>query len=209
MAIRYPRRVAAALAIAGIGLLAAACGSSPAPAKPAAAPTAQPAQPTAAPAATAAAQPAAAAATNNKLFIASDIVQGTKNLAQDQMSAKSCVGSSRYPRNAEILWRARVIDPSTGKEMDDKALKSVVLKMADGKVVEAKYGKHSDESFWVAGWVVPKDYPTGTVNFTLVATAADGRTGEFKPFQVAPSLLTVTNEVLPDVAPPPAPEKKS
>ncbi len=145
------------------------------------------------------------------MFIAADIVQGTKNLPQDQAASKTCVVNSRYPRNAEILWRARVVDPQTGKEMDDKALKSVQVKLADGKVIDAKYGKHSDEYFWVGGWLVPKDYPTGTVNYTIVATAADGRTGEFKPFQVAPSLLTITNEVMPDVAPPtpaPAAEKK-
>ncbi len=206
MGVHSPKRIAATLTVVAITVLAAACGSSAAPTKPTAAPTPEPPKPTAVPQPTAA--PQAAAATNNKLFIASDIVQGTKNLPQDQMAAKTCVATSRYDRNAEVLWRARVIDPATGKEMDDKALKSLQVKLADGKTIDAKYGKHSNEFFWVAGWVVPKDYPTGTVNYTIVATAADGRTGEFKPFQVAPSLLTITSNVLPDVAPP-TPAKKS
>jgi hypothetical protein len=45
---------------------------------------------------------------------------------------------------------------------------------------------------------VPKDYPTGTLSFTVTATDTQGRTGEFKPFDIAPSLPTITDEVLED-----------
>jgi hypothetical protein len=50
--------------------------------------------------------------------------------------------------------------------------------------------------------MIPKDYPAGTVSYSIVATAPDERTGHFEPFNVAPSLLTVTSDVVPDVAPP-------
>ncbi len=186
-------RSVAVLAALAMVLLLAACAS------------AQAAQSTAAPASQPAATPKPAVTTS--LFVTADIVQGTKNIPQDQAAAKTCVVSSRYPRNAELVFRARVEDPTTGEPMDDKALSGVEFRLGDGKtVLKGTYGKHGDESFWSSSWVIPKDFPTGTLNYSVVATSTDGRTGQFKPFNVPPSLLTVSNEVLPDVAPP---EKKS
>lgn len=210
MRIGYSRWLIFVLAILGVALLATACaGAASTPAKPAAsaqeptksvAPTAEAAKPTAA--------PAPAAQVTSKLFIQADIVQGTKNLPQDQMAAKTCVVSSRFPRNAEILWRMNILDPRTGETMDDKAISSVQVKLADGKVVDGKYGKHGDVSFWTAVWQIPKDFPTGTLNYTIVATSKDGRTGEYQPLKVAPSLLQITNDVLADVAPATSAPKK-
>ncbi|HBY97436.1 MAG: hypothetical protein M5U01_03920 [Ardenticatenaceae bacterium] len=153
-------------------------------------PAAAPAQPTAAPQA-------------ENLFLMVDMVQGSKNVPQDQKALKSCVLTSRFPRNSEIVWRARVFDPRTGELMDDKALSKVEVQLANGETLEMGYGHHPKdppgEAFWTASWVVPKDQATGTLNYSVVATSADSRSGEFKPFSTKPSLLTITDEVLPDV----------
>ena len=48
-----------------------------------------------------------------------------------------------------------------------------------------------ERQFWVAKWVVPQDAPIGIVRYTVTATDKYGRTGEFKPFEVQASQLTI------------------
>lgn len=176
-----------ALAALTLALVATACA--PAPAAPA-----QPAAPA----------PAAGA---SKLFLMVDLVQGSKNIPEAQKTARSCVLNSKFPKNSEMVWRARVFDPATGDLMDNKALGKVEIKLANGKNIDMQYGAHPKdppgEAYWTGSWVVPKDNPTGTLNYSIVATDTKGRTGEFKPFSVAASLPAIVDEVYPD-APPPA-----
>ena len=139
------------------------------------------------------------------LMIHGDMVQGGQNLTDEERPERSCVLNSRFPRNSQIVWRARVIDPETGGQMDDSMLESVEVILSDGQTLEMEYGVHPPapnpprDSYWTAAWLVPKDYPTGTLTFSIDATAADGRTGEFLPFDIPSSLPTITEEVLQDV----------
>lgn len=141
----------------------------------------------------------ATVAVEEPLVIQADTVSGPLNIPEEQGSAV-CVQQSRFPRNSEIVWRARVIDPVSGEELGDEGLESVVVNLGDGETLEMRYGPHPrdnpTDSFWTTSFDVPSDHPTGTLDYEIVATAADGSTATFKPFDVAPSLLTVTDEVL-------------
>ncbi len=133
------------------------------------------------------------------LVVQADFVQGTANIAQADLPLKACVQTSRFPRNADIVFRARVWDPQTGMPMDDQSLFAISVSLTDGTTMPMKYGAHGDsDMFWTTAWLVPKDYPAGTVNYSIVATSKDLRTGQFQPFNVTPSLLTITSEVAPD-----------
>ncbi len=147
---------------------------------------------------------AGATAGTTKLLLASDLVQGSKNVPQAQADLKSCTATSRFPRNAEMVWRVRVYDPNTGNLMDDKALEGVQVKLANGKALDATYGAHPkdppNEYYWTASWVIPKDNATGTLRYTISATASDGRSGDFAPFAVTSSLPSILDETLPDGA---------
>jgi hypothetical protein len=110
--------------------------------------------------------------------------------------------SSRCPQGAQVCWRVKVIDPATGQPMDDKALNSVKVSVWEGQTFTAVYGAHpgappdqpqppATDHFWTAVWVIPANYPTGRVLYTISATSKDGRMGTFNQFNVAPSLLTV------------------
>jgi hypothetical protein len=138
------------------------------------------------------------------LIVYGDTVQGGKNIPEDQAPEKSCVLTNRFPRNAEIVWRIRVIDPMTGQPMDDTTLDKVEVTLGDGTVNALRYGGHppqqNREFYWAGAWLIPKDYSTGTLPYSVLATAMDGRTGEFKPFDIPTSLLTITDEVLADIA---------
>ena len=48
-----------------------------------------------------------------------------------------------------------------------------------------------EREFWVAKWMVPEDAPTGIVRYTVTAKDSQGRTGEFKPFEVQASQITI------------------
>jgi hypothetical protein len=159
--------------------------------------------------ATAPPAPTAAPAKVAKLFIMTDLVWGSKNMSDAQRATVSCTLSSRFPRNGEMVWRTRVFDPSTGDLMDNTSLSNVQVRLANGTNLDMKYGPHPaktqpQETFWTASWVIPKDHPTGTLNYSVVATSTDGRSGEFKPFITTSSLPTILEEVLPDAPPKPA-----
>jgi hypothetical protein len=60
----------------------------------------------------------------------------------------------------------------------------------------AKFGGHPPRGtptdfFWSLHWVIPADYPTGSLVYKVVATDLDGRTQTWEPFKRAPTQLTV------------------
>jgi hypothetical protein len=141
-----------------------------------------------------------------KLFLAVDMFQGSKNVPADK-KAISCTLTSRFARNSEMVWRARVFDPGSGDLMDGSAMDKVEVKLANGQTLGAVYGSHPKdppgEAFWTASWIIPNDHPTGTLSYMVTATDKAGRSGEWKPFSTAPSLPIVLDEVWPDVSVPP------
>ncbi len=180
---KLTRRKVIAITAPSLVLVAAGCQTAPAATE----------KPTAAP-----------ASTVTKLILAADLVQGSKNVPTEQAALKSCVLTSRFPRNSEMVWRVRVYDPRTGNLLDKAAMSKVEVKLANGKNLDADYGPHPkdppNESYWTASWVVPKDAPTGTLKYSVAATSADGRAGTWEPFGVTPSLPSILDEVLPDKA---------
>lgn len=149
---------------------------------------------TAAPTETTAPEAAAAA-----LIIQADLVAGPENMPAEAKATSSCVLQSRFARNSQVVWRARVMDGADGSQLDDSAV-AVIVELADGQTFPMKFADHPKDNptdaFWATSWTVPTDYPTGTVSFTITATSKDGATAEFEPFNVVPSLLTITDEVL-------------
>jgi len=129
------------------------------------------------------------------LIIIADTVRGSLNLLEGDMAANLCVQRSRFNLGEHIVWRIRVYDPQFATAMDDVALDSVQVLLDDGQLFEARYAGHGAEGakdfFWTTSWVIPEDYPTGSLGHQVTAKAQDGRTGEFVPFNVSYSLLTI------------------
>jgi hypothetical protein len=144
------------------------------------------------------------AAATGVMTILADTVYGSKNVPPDKAKAQTCVLASRFPHNSEIVWRARVMDPASGQGLDDKSLTKVEVKLADGQTLPMHYAAHPKDNpvdyFWSASFDIPADYPTGTLDYEIVATGKDGATASFKPFPVAPSLVTVTDETVPVIS---------
>jgi hypothetical protein len=86
------------------------------------------------------------------------------------------------------------MNPQTGKR--DRATELVVHLNYGGKTVDVPMRDRQTEQqperdFWVAKWVVPDDATTGVVRYTVTAKDPQGRTGEFKPFDVEASQITI------------------
>ncbi|HEY4200861.1 MAG TPA: hypothetical protein VGM83_09885 [Devosiaceae bacterium] len=119
----------------------------------------------------------------------------TMAIQADTVLGVQCVQSNQFKHNDPIVWRARVLNTATGEPMAADALTSVVVQLPDGTNLQAHYGDHppqkSTDSFWSVRWPVPKDYPTGTFTYKIVATSKDGKTTTYEPFKVATSQLTI------------------
>ena len=138
----------------------------------------------------AAALPAAAAG-SVPLVVVDSVVQGAEGSPRDRV----CVLNSRFLHGQQVVWRIKVLDPATGRPMDDKQLKRVWVELVDGQVFEARYGPHPRNNptdwFWATSWVIPADYPSGSVDYTVYAEAKDGRKGSNVKFEVESSMLIV------------------
>lgn len=137
------------------------------------------------------------------LFLDADTVLGPTNLTVEEKPLKTCVQWSRFAHNEDVVWRVKVFDPLTGEPMDDTLLASVTVIMPDQQL-DLHYGPHPRDKplgyFWTTSWAVPEGYPEGVINYTIEATANDGRTGTWEQFEVAAANLTVTADVRPVIA---------
>jgi hypothetical protein len=128
-----------------------------------------------------------------RLFFEADMVRG------DQVGAPGpfCVLNNQFKRLEKVVWRIRVLD-HTGKELDAKGLKSLVVELQDGQVLNGRFGPHppprtgpATDHFWSAAWIIPSSYPSGTFVYKVVATDLEGKPHTWEPFKRNTSQLQV------------------
>lgn len=109
---------------------------------------------------------------------------------------KNCFLNNQFKRGEPVGFRMTAINPETGKR--DRATELVVHLTYGGKTIDVpmrdrQTEKQPERDFWVAKWVVPADAPTGIVRYTVTAKDSQGRTGEWRPFVVEASQLTIVD----------------
>jgi hypothetical protein len=107
---------------------------------------------------------------------------------------ENCVLRSRFKRGEPVGFRMFVADPSTGKREESAQLVVHLTFAGTSLDLPMRYRgtvKQPEREFWVAKWVVPDTAPTGIVRYSVTATDKYGRTGEFKPFAVEDSQVTI------------------
>lgn len=122
------------------------------------------------------------------------IVYGDIALFYPPGHPENCILRNRFKRGEPVGFRMFVADPSTSKREESAQL--VVHINVAGKTVDLpmRYratAAQPEREFWVAKWMVPDDAPTGIVRYTVTAKDAQGHTGEFKPFEVQASQVTI------------------
>jgi hypothetical protein len=106
----------------------------------------------------------------------------------------NCTLNNRYKRGDPVGFRMTAINPATGKR--DRKTQLVVHLTFAGKTIDLPMRDRQTEQqperdFFVAKWIVPADQPLGIVRYTVTAKDPQGRTGEWKPFDVEASQLTI------------------
>ncbi len=106
----------------------------------------------------------------------------------------NCTLNNRFKRGDPVGFRMTAINPATGKR--DRSTQLVVHLTYGGKTIDLPMRdrqtvQEPEREFWVLKWVVPKDAAVGIVRYTVTAKDAQGRTGEWKPFDVEASQLTI------------------
>ena len=122
------------------------------------------------------------------------IVYGDMAMFTPPGTPENCILKSRFKRGEPVGFRMFVADPQTGAREESAQL--VVHLNYRGATVDIpmRYratAQQPERQFWVAKWVVPADAPVGIVRYTVTATDKYGRSGEFKPFEVQASQLTI------------------
>jgi len=107
---------------------------------------------------------------------------------------RNCTMSNRYKRGEPVGFRMTAINPATGKR--DRSTQLVLHLNYGGKTLDLPMRDRQTEQqpereFWVLKWIVPEDAPTGVVRYSVTAKDSQGRTGEWKPFDVEASQLTI------------------
>ena len=106
----------------------------------------------------------------------------------------NCTLNNRYKRGDPVGFRMTAINPATGKR--DRATQLVVHLNYAGKTLDLpmrdrQTAQQPEREFWVLKWIVPQDAPPGIVRYSVTAKDSEGRTGEWKPFDVEASQLTI------------------
>jgi len=118
---------------------------------------------------------------NNVLSITGDTVS----------EQNGCVLSSHFKAGDKIIFRMNAVDPNTGQQASKDA--KLQLHLSTGETFDMVYGEHpvgGKTTFWTVAYPVTKDTPTGALDYYVTAQDGDKK-GEFHPFDVAPSKLTI------------------
>lgn len=148
---------------------------------------------------------AAAQEAQPRLFIEGDIVRGNTPFG---ITGPVCVLANEFKRKEVVVFRIRVRDAS-GQQLDDKGLKGIVVELSDGQKFTADYRARppaavrkafglteATDYFWSAAWMIPADYPTGSLSYRVVATDSSGNAQTWTPFKDPRSLpLVMAGEV--------------
>jgi hypothetical protein len=110
---------------------------------------------------------------------------------------RNCILNNRYKRGEPVGFRMTAINPASGKR--DRMTKLVVHLNYFGKTIDLPMRDRQTEQqperdFFVAKWMVPADAPLGIVRYTVTAVDPQGRSGEWKPFDVEASQLTIVED---------------
>ena len=86
------------------------------------------------------------------------------------------------------------IDPATGEREPSAQFVVHLTYAGTTQDLPMRYratAAQPERQFWVAKWIVPATASTGIVRYTVSAKDKFGRTGEYKPFVVEDSQVTI------------------
>ncbi|MBW7456406.1 hypothetical protein ACFOLF_37240 [Paenibacillus sepulcri] len=103
-----------------------------------------------------------------------------------------CVLQNRFTVGDGIVFRMKALNPITGMLAENATLQ---VHLGTGEVLDMQLGQHPPdapvgEMFWSVNYKVTDATPKGTLSYYVTAETPTMK-GEYKPFQVVPSLITI------------------
>lgn len=99
-----------------------------------------------------------------------------------------CIQSGVFKRGMKMVVRFEVLDTKTGKRVTDKDGAAIKLVLPHGEEVLGRWTIRGSAAalpdsawMWDTSWDIPPDYPIGALDYHIVVTTKDGRTGTFTP----------------------------
>ena len=100
----------------------------------------------------------------------------------------SCIQSGVFKRGMRIVVRFEILDTKTGKRVTDKDGATIKMRLPHGEEVPGRWTIRGSAAalpdsawMWDTTWDIPPDYPVGSLDYSIVITAKDGRTATFTP----------------------------
>ncbi|MDP2743914.1 MAG: hypothetical protein Q8P00_02465 [Dehalococcoidia bacterium] len=132
-------------------------------------------------------QTASGDAQGAKFFIYAETLTADRPSVYGFIAPRGCTPSGVFKRGERIVWRFEILDVATGKIVTSAEAASVKLRLPYGVEPPADFkqrgeGRVPDAPWtWDVCWDVPLDYPMGVLDYTILITLKDGRTGTWKP----------------------------
>lgn len=99
-----------------------------------------------------------------------------------------CVQSGVFKRGMRLVFRFEILDTSTGKRVTDKDGATAKVRLPHGEELTARWAIRGSAAalpdsawMWDVAWDIPPDYPVGSLDYTIVVSAKDGRAATFIP----------------------------
>lgn len=131
-------------------------------------------------------------------WVMADLVRGVT-----QPTSPLCLQTSLFRSGEQVVWRARVLDVSTGLDPGEEGKNQVAVQerglkvtayLENGQSFPMRYAQHPGRPkpgeavvwLWSTAWNIPDDYPTGRLKWWLVVTDKTGAFVRFDPIGSEP-----------------------
>lgn len=106
-----------------------------------------------------------------------------------------CIVQNRFVVGDSIIFRMTALNSVTSQLEEGAKLQ---IHLSTGEVLDMQLGDHppgapNAEKFWSVRYEVTDKTPKGTLNYYVTAENDSGLKGEYRPFNVMPSLLTIVS----------------
>lgn len=103
-----------------------------------------------------------------------------------------CVLQSRFTPGDAVVFRMKATNPITGELVKDAKIQ---VHLATGETIDLHLATHppdnpNGDQFWSGVYEVTEDTPKGTLRYYVTAETENAK-GQFEPFNMMPSLVTI------------------
>ncbi len=117
------------------------------------------------------------------VFLYVDTVNGSRPVGAKPRPV-SCTQTNNFKRGEQVVFRIWGSEAATGAILSTENVASAVVQVPGvAEPLKLNWGAHGAQSnrvwFWTAAWVIPPDYPLGSVDMKVVFQTEAGKTGEY------------------------------